>query len=82
VGAGTTFRFGLSADASVRLVLSRDGHRVATLTRPCHAGQNRIHLTGRLKHGRRLRPGRYSVSFTAKNSAGTSATRGLKFVVL
>jgi PKD domain-containing protein len=82
VGQGTTFRFRLSQDASVRLVFRRHGHKVATLTRHCHAGLNRIRFSGRLKHAGQLSAGRYSVTFTATNPTGTSKPRSLKFRVL
>jgi streptogramin lyase len=71
--ARRAFRYRLSEDATVRLVVERvrTGRRkrgVGTLTRASARGHNTVRLAGRI--GRRLTPGRYRVIATAKDAAG------------
>ncbi len=54
---------------------------VATLTRTAHQGVNRVRFTGRI--GRTaLAPASYTASFTATDSAGSSAARSLGFTIV
>jgi hypothetical protein len=83
---GTAFRFRLSEDARVRVVISRRVHgkrrAAGQLVRAGRKGANRIAFTGRLGN-RALKPGRYAAAVTAVDAAGrTSATRRATFIVL
>jgi 6-phosphogluconolactonase (cycloisomerase 2 family) len=53
-----------------------------TLSFAGHAGLNRVRFAGRLSHSRKLKPGRYTVTITARNRAGASRTRSLKFTIV
>jgi PKD repeat protein len=79
---GTTFSFHLSQAATVTLVFNHRHHVAGKLIRQGRAGTNTIHFTGRLAHGKRLRPGRYSVSVTATSGGGTSAAHTLRFTIV
>ena len=46
------------------------------------AGGNRIRFKGRLKNGRRLKPGSYKVWLVADNGGGSSRAKQLQFVIL
>jgi hypothetical protein len=47
-----------------------------------HAGANRIAFQGRLGHGARLRPGRYTVTIVATNAGGRSPAKRLAFTIV
>jgi hypothetical protein len=48
-----------------------------------HPGSDRVHFYGRVSAARGLAPGRYTVSLTATNGAGQSATAGsLAFTIV
>ncbi len=51
----------------------RTGRPVATFARKIRAGTNRIRFTGRAGH-RALRPGRYQMTLTVRNSAGAESS--------
>jgi len=53
----------------------------ATLRRSARVGLNRIAFSGRIR-GRALPAGRYRITFTAANSAGTSPPRALGFRIV
>jgi hypothetical protein len=78
----TSFRFGLSEPATVRIAIERRGRGVGTIRRRLDAGPQRVRFGGRLK-GRKLRPGRYAALLTATDPAGNrSERRKLSFRVL
>jgi hypothetical protein len=80
---GTTFAFGLSARARVVLAFRQQlGRRRVlrgTVAMNGHPGTDRLGFKGRLAGGRRLRPGRYTVTFTATNSSGASRPVSVSF---
>jgi len=53
-----------------------------TLALAGHAGRDRIRFDGRLAHSRRLTPGRYTVTITARDSAGSSRPVSLGFTIV
>jgi hypothetical protein len=55
--------------------------KLATLRRSAHVGRNKVPFSGRLR-GKALRPGRYRAVFTATDSAGSSAPKGLSFRIV
>ena len=79
----TAFRFVLSEQADVRIVIRRLGRRKGAITaadRP--AGPNRIFFNGRLR-GRKMKPGRYVAVLFATDQAGNlSAPKLIEFRVL
>jgi hypothetical protein len=79
----TSFRFGLSEPAEVRVVIRRLGRYVGTIRRRgLAAGANRIPFGGRVR-GRRLRPGPYVAVVIARDVAGNlSLPRLTNFRVL
>jgi hypothetical protein len=79
----TAFRFVLSEQADVRIVIRRLGRRVGAIARADRpAGANRIFFNGRLR-GRRLKPGRYVAVMFARDAAGNlSAPKLIEFRVL
>ena len=84
IGHGTTFAFGLGTTAKVQFVFrQRIGRRsvqrglVSFNGRP---GTNRRGFTGRLG-GKTLKKGRYTVTITATNQAGTSKPVSLSFAI-
>src|SRR4051812_43246954 len=84
---GTTFSFTLDQSASVRLGFIRRLHgrklKMGALSRMGHRGKNRVAFQGRLSKKTTLRPGRYTVTFTATNGARRrSATRSLDFTIV
>jgi hypothetical protein len=80
---GTTFRFSLSAAATVRIeiIALSTGHPVVTLTANRRKGKGRLHFSGRWATGK-LAPGRYKAVITATNSGGTSRPVTRRFRVL
>ena len=84
VGKGTTFAFGLSTNAKVTLTFRRHvGHgtvKAGSLSFNGHPGTVRRSFKGR-PGGKRLTKGRYTVTITAANSAGTSKSVSLGFKV-
>ncbi len=79
----TAFRFLLSEQADVRIVIRRVGRRKGAITRAdLPAGPNRIFFNGRLR-GRRMKPGRYVAVLFATDQAGNlSAPKLIEFRVL
>jgi hypothetical protein len=79
----TAFRFVLSEQADVRVVIRRRGKRMGAITRADRpAGPNRIFFNGRFR-GRRLKPGAYVAVLFATDQAGNlSAPKLLGFRVL
>jgi hypothetical protein len=82
---GTTVRYRISEDATVRFTIERVGGRRGALrelvARPSHAGLNRFVFTGRLH--RPLRPGRYRLVAEATDAAGNdSATERVAFRII
>ncbi len=52
-----------------------------TMSFPGHAGANKLSFHGRLSSTRSLKPGRYSLTITASNSSGHSASQLLRFTI-
>jgi hypothetical protein len=80
---GTVFAFGLSTSAKVRFVFrqrvsSRKRIR-GTVALNGHPGTDRLRFKGRVAGGRKLKPGRYTVTVTATNNAGVSRPVSLSF---
>jgi hypothetical protein len=80
---GTTFRFTLSASATVQIEIARSnthGHFIGTLTYIEHEGNDRIAFRGHV--GRHvLRAGHYLAIISASNRIGHSKTAHLSFVI-
>lgn len=56
---------------------------IATLAFAGHTGKNAVRFQGRVSRSKRLRPGRYTVVITAKNTAGqVSAPKKLTFTIV
>jgi hypothetical protein len=54
-----------------------------TLTFPSHAGTNKVRFQGRLSRTKKLKPGRYTVTITATDSAGNlSAPKSTSFTIV
>ena len=88
VGRHAAFRFKLSKDARVKIVVSRSGRRLhrsgrsGSIARSGHAGRNRVRFSGRIG-GRKLKPGRYVATVRAIDAAGrASSKRTVKFTIL
>ncbi len=82
---GTTFSFSLNEQATVTFSFapSVSGRKVGTLTFPGHSGTNRVAFQGRISPKEKLKPGRYTLSITATNSAGVrSAPKSLSFTIV
>lgn len=80
---GTTFSFALNEAASVQLAFTTAGKPAGTLVLAGPAGSDKISFDGVLKGAKRLKPGTYTVSFTASNSAGKkSSTSKLTFTIV
>jgi V8-like Glu-specific endopeptidase len=82
---GTTVRYRISEDATVRFTIKRVGRREGVLrelvARASHAGLNRFAFTGRLH--RPLKPGRYRLVAEATDAAGNnSATESVEFRIV
>jgi V8-like Glu-specific endopeptidase len=82
---GTTVRYRISEDATVRFTIKRVGGRSGALrelvARRSRAGLNRFIFTGHLK--RPVRPGRYRLVAEATDAAGnTSATASAAFRIV
>lgn len=74
----TTFRFTLSRAATVTLVFRHGRHVVGRIAGiRGRRGRNAVIFRGRLRHGRRLKPGRYSVAITAPGARA----RRLRFAI-
>lgn len=83
---GTVFSFRLDKVATVKVVIRRKRSarrfvQVTTLKRSGHGGLNKIAFSGRIRK-RALKPGSYTATFTASNSAGTSAARTVTFKIV
>jgi hypothetical protein len=74
---GTTFSFSLDEPAAVTFGFARGGGggRAGALAFEGHAGTNRVAFQGRLPGGRKLKPGRYTLSIAAANAAGARSAR-------
>jgi hypothetical protein len=91
---GTTFRFTLNTSASVRFSFAHCARRKrhhkscartvtdGALTLQGHAGADLVRFAGKLSAQRSLRPRRYTMSVTATNAAGRSATHTLSFTTV
>lgn len=55
---------------------------VGTLAFAGHAGPNTVRFAGRTSRSRKLRPGNYTLTITATDSAGRRATTELRFTVV
>jgi hypothetical protein len=53
-----------------------------SLTAQAHAGINKVHFEGRLTSTQKLGPGRYQLTVTAINSAGSSGAQSLTFTIV
>ncbi|HUE26205.1 MAG TPA: hypothetical protein VMP89_05480 [Solirubrobacteraceae bacterium] len=82
---GTTFAFGLGAAAKVtfafRQHLGRRTVPAGTLSFTGHPGTDRLFFQGRLSRSKKLRKGRYTVTITAANGAGSSRPVSLNFTI-
>jgi hypothetical protein len=71
---GTTFAFTLSVSLQVRLSFPRTvrGHPVpaGVLSFTGHSGTNKIAFDGRISRSRRLEPGNYKLTITARSAIG------------
>ncbi len=87
--AGTTFTLKLDQNARLTLTFSRSatgGHKksvnAGSLTLQARKGKNTIRFSGQLPRKRTLKPGRYTATFTATNTAGkTSRPAKLTFTI-
>jgi hypothetical protein len=78
---GTTFRFTVNEAASVRFVFTKRGRKRGTLSFNVGAGKHKLRFQGRISKHKRLKPGRYTLTITATNAAGQSASTKLKFTI-
>jgi hypothetical protein len=82
---GTTFSFSLNEQATVTFSFASSvgGRKAGTLTFPGHSGTNKVAFQGRISPREKLKPGRYTLSITATNTAGMrSAPRSLSFTIV
>jgi hypothetical protein len=79
---GTRFRFTLDRPAAVQLRFARGGARaVGTLRVDGRPGPNRVRFAGRVS-GKRLRPGRYTVTLVAIDASGAASSASvLRFTI-
>jgi hypothetical protein len=84
IGQGTTFAFGLGTTAKVKFVFRQRIGRLSVqrglVSFNGHPGTNRRRFTGSLG-GKTLKQGRYTVTITATNQAGTSKPVSLSFTI-
>jgi hypothetical protein len=78
---GTTFAFGLSTTAQVTFAFRPRVGRSSLLTFAGHPGTDRLMFQGRLPGGKTLKKGRYTVTATAANRAGSSKPATLSFAI-
>jgi hypothetical protein len=82
---GTTFAFGLSSSAKCQFVFrQRTGRRGVVRGRVSlsgHPGTDRLRFNGRMAGGKKLGPGRYTVTITATNNAGSSRSVTMSFQI-
>lgn len=67
---GTSFTFTLNEPGPIKLTFIRS-HRRTTLHLNARQGKNTFKFRGKLPHGRRLAPGRYSLKIAAGSSVAT-----------
>ena len=83
---GTTFTYRLNEKGKVRFTFTiRKGKRfkkAGALTFAGHQGKNRVVFQGRLTHRRKLRPGRYKLTVTARRDGVRSKPRALRFTIV
>ena len=82
---GTTFSFSLNEQATVTFSFAQraGGRKAGTLTFSGHSGTNKVAFQGRITRAQKLKPGRYTVTITATNSAGmSSAPASLSFTIV
>jgi hypothetical protein len=83
---GTTFSFSLNEPATVTFSFARrtGGRKKASaLTFAGHSGTNKVAFQGRISPGEKLKPGRYTLTITATDSAGMrSAPKSLSFTIV
>jgi hypothetical protein len=72
---GRSFPFTLNEAAKVTLTIKRKGHPSRKVSGQGKAGANVIQL------GRKLKPGKYTVSLSATNAGGSTTTKPLKFKI-
>ena len=93
VPIGTTFTFRLNGRARVRFAFARSrgaqarrkGKRfkkAGALTFAGHRGKNRVKFQGRISRRKRLKPGRYRLTATAKSGKARSKPRSLRFTIV
>lgn len=80
---GTRFSFAVNEAGPVTLRVVKHGHSkpAETLTFTTPQGRNALYFYGRVKPHKSLSSGKYSVSFSTANSAGTSTHHALHFTV-
>jgi alpha-tubulin suppressor-like RCC1 family protein len=83
---GTTFSFKLNTQARVKFAFARrKGKRfrkAGALTFAGHRGKNRVRFQGRISRRKRLQPGRYRLTATAKSGGERSKPRSLRFTIM
>lgn len=73
----------LTADAKVHLVFKRKGtQKTIQVTKRGEAGRNAFTVRARIARNKTLRPGRYTITVTATNKAGTSLKKKLRLRVV
>jgi trimeric autotransporter adhesin len=80
--AGTYFSFRLNEDARLTLLFRPAHGRAVKAATKGALGRNRIAFFGVISAHHKLRPGRYTVTFTASNSGGRSKPHSLRFTIL
>ncbi len=86
---GTTFTFKLNRRARVKLEFARRKGRKGRRFRKAgallfagHRGGNRVRFQGRISGRKRLKPGRYRLTATAKSGGVRSKSRSLRFTIV
>jgi hypothetical protein len=79
---GTAFVFKLNVPATLRLTFRHNKRTVGTFKSSAHQGTNTIKFTGKLPHGHKLKPGRYTVILIATSQRGiVSKPSTLSFLI-
>ena len=83
---GTAFSFRLNGGAKVSLLFERrKGMRfgkAGALSFAGHAGRNLVRFQGRISRHKRLEPGRYRLTVTARSGVLSSQPRSLRFTIV
>ena len=79
--AGTTFSFVLDAPARVTFNFTHKGHKAGSISFRAKAGHDSRSFDGKLSSGKKLKPGSYSATVSARAGKVKSKTKTLHFTI-